>query len=1272
MSATDRPLRVGQRVKVAGKDVKGTVSYFGYPTFATGKWVGVILDEPKGKNNGTIRGHAYFACEENYGMFVRTSQLVMLDEDGNPLEMTATTPEEVKGSRSRLSSSRHSLAGSRQSLSNMSVQSPNERASTPDSTIKRASFVETNFVETLNPQFTPGQSITSPINQLNVQPMGPSAEEKLAYLQSQQEIVNLKAQVEDLTEKLDTLRVKRLEEREKLKELERLRMQLDQMTEFKSRIMESQASLQRDVQRAKQEAREAIAARDVHAEEMAELSETVEMATLDREMAEEKAETLQMELDASRERLEEALLDLQLLRAELDGGTAGMKESSGGTSTYELKQLEQQNARLRDTLVRLRDLSAHEKHHMQKMQKDLDQKRSEIAELGRTKEKLSSRVEELETQIADLQEQVDAALGAEEMVEQLGEKKMALEDEVIQLKEEVSELEALQEVHEQLVESNHELEMDLREELEMAHASTREAIREREAALENIFDKDLTISKFRELVQRLNEQCTDYRNRLNEKDNKTGGVEVRTVTEQQLELVNQAGGRAGTKAVDLQLRALQLRQAAEHAAMLQAYMPDHLMLRGGDHDAILTLLLLPRMICKADILLSQIRDKFPTVLHVDREQLVKSHAAVQYSYRCKMQHHLHMLLTILQQYAQGIATCTPDILLKVAGALPELSLQERPLDAALELLKTDRLDENCSTEGLEKSYMYFMTMLPILLGCGGPGATGSRPAEAQAMRAWCAAISSSMDGLANDANMLRALIQSGEESQELNQLVEFLTSTAEVVLQQLKSIRRRLPTDPNISNLGLDPEWWERSGAITQREAARAASCSAAGARASAAAAALCDPANPSIVDLRKLWAQSSDKHYQQDDLGPLQSMKKSLQTVCAEVAALAQFTQQQEYQINSTLKQETVRTSPIMERAQLVKKQLEETKTLTLKLENKEADLREIKKLLKAKQDEISEMQIRKELAEKKLSSATRDQELHVEKLSRKLEDAQNQLKRKEKEFEETMDHLQKDIDSLEIERGSLRDKLKLYCKKGDKSVSLQSQSGETSLPGSPKASQSERTITRPCAENAEGLHEELALLQGQLHKERSERINLEQRHCKEVLSRLVPLPQPAPSAITLNELKEKFAKFQFDWTMFLAKSGVCIFPDDPSKYEKALEDHKAKQKSIRKQLMDRLQEIQQEVRDEYLNRRPWRCVEADFAKFPTPELTRNINNSGSVDIGTLQYIIPPGQTAPNEGTVHVSRAQLGELQAAIERLGGSATLQYTPQYIEVDNTAA
>lgn len=51
-------------------------------------------------------------------------------------------------------------------------------------------------------------------------------------------------------------------------------------------------------------------------------------------------------------------------------------------------------------------MSAHDKHEFQKLQKDLDQRKSENAELSRTKEKLSARVEELEGQIADLQEQV--------------------------------------------------------------------------------------------------------------------------------------------------------------------------------------------------------------------------------------------------------------------------------------------------------------------------------------------------------------------------------------------------------------------------------------------------------------------------------------------------------------------------------------------------------------------------------------------------------------------------------------------------------------------------------------------------------------------------------------------------------------------------------------------------------------------------------------------------------------------------------------------------
>ena len=40
-----------------------------------GKWIGVALDESKGKNNGTVQGKRYFTCEENHGIFVRQTQV---------------------------------------------------------------------------------------------------------------------------------------------------------------------------------------------------------------------------------------------------------------------------------------------------------------------------------------------------------------------------------------------------------------------------------------------------------------------------------------------------------------------------------------------------------------------------------------------------------------------------------------------------------------------------------------------------------------------------------------------------------------------------------------------------------------------------------------------------------------------------------------------------------------------------------------------------------------------------------------------------------------------------------------------------------------------------------------------------------------------------------------------------------------------------------------------------------------------------------------------
>ena len=63
----DKVLKVGQKVTVKDKGFKGEVAFVGLTEFAAGKWVGVILEEPKGKNNGTVQGKAYFSCPDKHG-----------------------------------------------------------------------------------------------------------------------------------------------------------------------------------------------------------------------------------------------------------------------------------------------------------------------------------------------------------------------------------------------------------------------------------------------------------------------------------------------------------------------------------------------------------------------------------------------------------------------------------------------------------------------------------------------------------------------------------------------------------------------------------------------------------------------------------------------------------------------------------------------------------------------------------------------------------------------------------------------------------------------------------------------------------------------------------------------------------------------------------------------------------------------------------------------------------------------------------------------------
>lgn len=57
---------------------RGVVRFLGSTSFSPGKWVGIELDESKGKNDGTVMGVTYFNCKMNHGVFVRPSQVKVI------------------------------------------------------------------------------------------------------------------------------------------------------------------------------------------------------------------------------------------------------------------------------------------------------------------------------------------------------------------------------------------------------------------------------------------------------------------------------------------------------------------------------------------------------------------------------------------------------------------------------------------------------------------------------------------------------------------------------------------------------------------------------------------------------------------------------------------------------------------------------------------------------------------------------------------------------------------------------------------------------------------------------------------------------------------------------------------------------------------------------------------------------------------------------------------------------------------------------------------
>uniref|UniRef100_A0A8C6TGZ0 Dynactin subunit 1 n=1 Tax=Neogobius melanostomus TaxID=47308 RepID=A0A8C6TGZ0_9GOBI len=899
-----RPVKVGSLVEVIGKGQRGTVAYIGTTAFASGKWVGVILDEPKGKNDGTVQGKRYFTCEDNQGIFVRQSQIQLVDDGAD-----TTSPD------------------------------------TPE----------------------PGVGKVPKECKLCLIP----------FIEFQEEEA-LRIQVKDLEEKLETLKMKRTEDKAKLKELEKHKIQLEQLQEWRSKMQEQQADLQKQLKEAKKEAKEAQEAKEHYMEEMSDTADAIEMATLDKEMAEERAESLQLEVDSYKERVEELTMDLEILKHEIEE-----KGSDGAASSYHVKQLEEQNARLKEALVRMRDLSASEKQEHLKLQKQTEKKNVELDAQRGQKEKLLEEMAVAEKTIDELKEQVDASLGAEEMVETLTERNLDLEEKVRELRETVTDLEAINEMNDELQENARETELELREMLDLGAARVREAEKRVEAAQETVADYQQTIQKYRELtahLQELNRELTSQQEASAEQ-------QQQPPAEMFDFKIKFAETKAYAKAIEMELRKMEVTQANRHVSLLTSFMPESFLRHGGDHDCILVLLLIPRLICKAELISKQAREKFDLNENCAERTGLRGAVGEQLSFAGGLVYSLSLLQATLHKYEQALSQCSVEVYKKIGSLYPEMSVHERSLDFLIDLLHKDQLDETVNVEALTKAIKYYQQLYSIHLADQTEDCTVQLADHIRFTQ-------SALDCMAVEVGRLRSFLHAGQEKTDLAVLLKDLGTSCSDIQQFCKKIRRRMPgTDapgiPSALNFGqqvsdtlLDCRkhlTWVV--AVLQEVAA-------------APLAPLGEQEGLSAVKLEDVAFKAGEQIYGAQGANLYDYLRQSCGSVIATMNKMATAMQEGEYDAE---KPQSKNPPPVDLRATALRAEITDAEGLGMKLEDRETVIKELKKSLKIKGEELSEASVRLSLLEKKLDSSSKDADERVEKIQTRLDEAQTLLKKKE-----------------------------------------------------------------------------------------------------------------------------------------------------------------------------------------------------------------------------------------------------------------------------------
>lgn len=497
----------------------------------------------------------------------------------------------------------------------------------------------------------------------------------------------LSREVEDLKTKLRITEKKRLDDRDKLKALEKIQSERDKFEGIIQKLQAKYQPQQQEIAELRRQVKEAETKAEADENQQADNDAAMEMATLDREMAEETAEALKAELDSLKQRQEELELEVEVLREE---NTELGKEMSPEEKTSQgWVQMERSNERLREALLRLRDMTQEQEAVLRDQVNELE---ADVKELGKYRDlhqEVKGKFVQSEATIEDLRQQLEIALGAEEMIEELTEKNLSLQEQIDELRMVIEDLESLKEINDELEIHHVETEKQMQHEIDYKETSVQEHVRKLGTQDEAIQDLEYTVSRFRELVTNLQSDLEDMRSSQQITESEANELSNRSKAMLDLNLRLQvSAAKAQVKAIDLELERLQAQESAEHLAIVQRFLPD---IFTNERDSVNALLRFKRIGFKASLLHTFVKER--------TSNLVAPGRAEDFLACCDILDKLTWISTMCDRFTQFIYSSSLEAFERLGSALYDLDPVERALNTWIDGLKRDELNQQqCAAE----------------------------------------------------------------------------------------------------------------------------------------------------------------------------------------------------------------------------------------------------------------------------------------------------------------------------------------------------------------------------------------------------------------------------------------------------------------------------------------------------------------------------------------------------------------------------------------------